>query len=382
MALEAQIFFGDANLAMPEDAMGWLVEIRVEQELNKPTKFALRFEDDLCGDGPAMEGRDEIAPNMMITVIAGAGNVPPVCLARGPIVRLRSSSQLGGAGSWVEAHCETRQVEMDRVPISAKWTGAHQGIVEGLLSHYDFTPDVADVEGTADEQDNQLNQSGTDFAFLNKMASEHGVDFWVTYDAANEGAMALVEETAHFKISPPLAGALPGALGGFTLLPEEGSPVFRLNAVGDDCPTVSSFEAEADLERPTSGEVSTVEPGGEETPEQPVSETPSTQGSGPTVETLGDVQRTITTAGPGSSEEQTRRQQAALRAAAWFVEGKASTSTELLHAIVIPHDIIAVEGAGPRLSIPYQIKAVTHVINGVAHMMDIKLRSNFLGEAA
>lgn len=362
--------------------MGWLAEIRVEQELNKPTKFALRFEDDLCGDGPAMAGRSEIAPNTMITVIAGAGNVPPVCLARGPIVRIRASNQLGGAGSWVEAHCETRQVEMDRVPVSAKWTGAHKGIVEGLLASYTFTPDVTDVEGTADEQEHQLNQSGTDLAFLNKMASEHGVDFWLTYEAQVAGPAAVVTETAHFKISPPLAGALPGALGGFSLFPSEDGPVVRLNAVGDDCPTVNRFEAEADLERPTSGQVSTVDATTGGQVDQPTQADPDTQGDGPTVQSFGNVQRTITSSGPGGTEEQTRRQQAALRAAAWFVEGKATTSTEMLHAIVVPHEIIKVEGAGPQLSIPYQVKAVTHVINGVAHLMDIKLRSNFMGEAA
>lgn len=382
MAMAALIFFGDGNLAFPEDAMGWLAEIRVEQELNKPTKFALRFEDDLCGDGPAMADRAEIAPTTMITIMAGAGNVAPVCLARGPIVRVRSSTQLGGSGSWIEAHCETRQVEMDRVPVSAKWTGAHDGVVSGVLGSYDFSPDVADVQGTADEDENQLNQSGTDLAFLNKMASEHGVDFWITYDAEPLGSLALIDETAHFKISPPVANALPGALGGFTLIPKEDGPVFRLNAVGDDCPTVNTFEVEADLERPTTGQVSTIDTtSGQEVDESPQA-APDTQGDGPTIQTYGDVTRTLTTAGPGGPEVQTRRQEAALRAAAWFVTGKATTSTELLHHIVIPHDIIRVEGAGAQLSIPYQVKAVTHVINGAAHMMDIKLRSNFLGEAA
>ena len=382
MALEAKVFFSDANLAMPADMIGWLVEIRVEQELNKPTKFALRFEDDLCEGQPAMQNRDEIAPGTIITVIAGAGDVEPVCLARGPITRIRSSATVGGPGSWIEAHCETRQVEMDRVPVSAKWTGAHQGIVEGLLAHYDFVPDVADVEGTADENRNQLNQSGTDFAFLNKMASDHGVEFWLSYEAADMGPMALVTETAHFRISPSTAGALPGALGGFTLFPEPSAPVLRLNTVGRICRTVSSFEAEADLERPTSGEVSTIDTSQGQEVAQPTEAEPETQGEGNTVESFGDVQRTITTNGPGGPEQQTRRQAAALRAAAWFVEGKATTSAQLLHAVVVPHQILQVEGAGDQLSIPYQVKAVTHVINAASHMMDLKLRSNFLGQPA
>lgn len=383
MSMEATIYFGEGNARLPEDAMGWLAEIRVEQELNKITKFALRFEDDLCGDGPAMAGRDEIAPGTMMTVIAGAGNVAPVCLARGPITRIKSSTQIGGAGSWVEAHCETRQIEMDRVPVRSKWIGPHQGIVEGLLGSYGFTPDVANVEGEAGEDANQLNQSGTDLAFINKMASEHGVDFWISYDAAAVGPVAVVTETAHFKISPPVSDALPFDIGAFSLQPNPEGPVFRLNATGDDCPTVNAFNGDVDLERPTTGQVNTHDTTSGSADETQTTAAPDTQGDGPTVGDFGDgVRREITTAGPGDVTEQSRRQNGALRAASWFVEASANSSTELLHHIVVPHDIIQVEGAGPQLSIPYQVKAVTHVINGAAHMMDIKLRSNFMGVAA
>ena len=382
MTLEAMVFYGNGNAELPADAMGWLIEIRVEQELNKPTRFALRFEDDLCGEAPAMAGRSEIAPNTMITVVAGTGtNVGQVCLARGPIVRIRSSNQFGGSGSWVEAHCETRQVEMDRLPVQAKWTGPHDGIVKGLLAQYQFTPDVAYVTGSADEQDHQLNQSGTDFAFLNKMATDHGVDFWLTYEASIVAGTAVVSETAHYKISPPLAGELPGAIGGFSLLPTEDGPVFRLTTGSYACPTVNSFNGEADLERPTSAQTGAVDPAGGGTSDQGTEADPDTQEDGPTLSDFGAT-RTLQAPGPGPTEDQIRRQEAALRAAAWFVEGSASTSTELLHHIVIPHQIIRVEGAGPQLSIPYQVKQVTHVINGVAHMMDIKLRSNFMGAAA
>lgn len=382
MGLEANIYWGDGNEILPEDAKAWLVEVRVEQELNKVTKFALRFEDDLCGDGPAMANRPEIAPNTMITVIAGAGNVAPVCLVRGPITRIKSSAQLGGAGSWIEAHCESRQIEMDRVPVRAKWTGDHAQIVEGLLGSYDFEVETANVDGQAGEGDDQLNQSGTDFAFLNKLASEHGVDFWITYGATPQGTGVQVTETAHFKISPPVPDDAPFSLGEFSLSPDDGGVVFRLNSVGDDCPTVNSFDADVDLERPTSGSVSTQDTSDGQAADDQSEAAPDTQGDGPTIESFGDVQREITTSGPGNTEQQTRRQEAALRAASWFVEATATTSTELLKSIVIPHDTIQVEGAGPQLSIPYAVKAVTHVINGAAHMMDIKLRSNYLGDAA
>jgi len=383
MSLETSIYFGADNAKMSDDTLKWLVEVRVEQDLNKITKFALRFEQDLCEDGPSLDDRPEIVPNTMITIIAGAGNVAPVCLARGPITRVRSSSQLGGAGSWLEAHCETRQVEMDRAAVQSKWIGSHKGVVEGLLGTYQMTPDVANVEGEAGEEDDQLNQSGTDFAFLNKMASEHGVDFWLSYEADTAtGANAVVTEHAHFKISPPVSDAAPFDLDAFTLSASAPGPVFRLNAVGNDCPTVNSFDADIDFERPTTAQAATQDTtSGEEAQTESQGEGGTGQPQEVSVD-VGEVRRVITITAPGNPDELNRKQNAALRAASWFVEGTATTSVELLHHIVVPHDIIQVEGAGDQLSIPFQVKSVTHVINSAAHMMDIKLRSNTIGVAA
>jgi len=68
-----------------------------------------------------------------------------------------------------------------------------------------------------------------------------------------------------------------------------------------------------------------------------------------------------------------------LTEAGWFVEAAASTTAHMLGGVLMPHDVIEVEGLGPVHSGPYQVKAVTHVINAADHFMDIELRRNAIG---
>ncbi|WP_270731615.1 hypothetical protein [Shimia sp. Alg240-R146] len=383
MSFGAEILFGDDNQPLPPEVAQWLAEVRVEHELNKPAKFALRFEDDLCGDAPAVSNRPELRPNTMLSVMVANGNSKD-CLVRGRVTQIKSSSQLGGPGSWIEAHCLSRQVEMDRETFQVNWAGPEKDIVTSVLQGYDFQPDVKNVQDKTYDDEEQLNQRGTDFAFLNKLASENGVDFWISYETSDPNPLtgeSEITEHAHFRISPEVPdGAFD--IGGFELIPNDDTPSFRVNVLGDDCPNVNLFTAEVDAERPNAanGQGVDLADGAEE--DAASEESAETQGDGPTLSLVDGVQRTVAPAGPGTGEDQTRRQDAMLRASSWFVEAKVSTSAHMLGAILSPHDIIDVKGAGPEYSIPYQVKSVIHVINAADHLMDVTLRSNFIGEAA
>ncbi|MEM9332930.1 MAG: hypothetical protein AAGA53_16535 [Pseudomonadota bacterium] len=383
MSFGAEILFGDNNKPLPTEVAQWLAEVRVEQELNKPAKFALRFEDDLCGEAPAVSGRSELTPNTMMTVMV-ANEEEKVCLVRGRVIQVKSSSQLGGPGSWVETHCESRQVEMDRETFQVNWAGPEKDIISSVLSGYDFVPDVKNVQDKTYDEENQLNQRGTDFAFLNKLASENGVDFWISYEVEPPNLFtgdSTITEHAHFRISPEVPdGAF--SIGGFSLLPQDDGPSFRVNVIGDECPNVNLFTADIDAERPNAAEGQAVDLASASEENAASEESAETQGDGPTLKLVDGVTRTVAPAGPGGGEDQTRRQEAALRAASWFVEAKVSTSAHMLGAVLSPHDLIDVVGAGAEYSIPYQVKAVTHVITAADHMMDVVLRSNFVGEAA
>jgi hypothetical protein len=89
--------------------------------------------------------------------------------------------------------------------------------------------------------------------------------------------------------------------------------------------------------------------------------------------------RDVSITSAGNQDELNARAESALTESGWFVEATASTTEHMLGGVLMPHDVIAVEGLGPVDSGPYQVKAVTHVINAADHFMDIQLRRNAVG---
>ncbi|WP_118136104.1 hypothetical protein [Oceanicella sp. SM1341] len=388
MGFGAIITTGDDNLPLPDSLAQWLAEVRVEEELSRPTKFALRFEDDLCGDRPAVEGRPEIAANAMVSVLVPDGNAL-ACLVRGRITRVESTARVGGVGSSLTAHGESRKVEMDRETVQATWEGQEAQIVTSILQGYGFEPKVADVTTRTYTAAEQLNQRGTDLALLDKIAGENGVEFWLSYKVSPPpplppGAGYGIEETAHFRISPEVPSDTPFDIGEFSLTPlDADAPSLRVSVPGDDCPNVNLFRARVESERPNRAVGAAIDAASGETGRTDTSADPATVAEGRTLDALDGVTRTIVTSGPGDDADQSRRDAAALREASWFVEATVSTSAQLLKGRVIrTHQVVNARGAGPRFSIPYQAKTVTHVITAADHMMDMTLRSNVIGEEA
>ncbi len=382
MGFGATITTGDANQPLRPELAQWLVEARVEQELSKPTRFAVRFEDDICGDQPAVAGAPELRPNTVIAVVAPAGN-RRYCRVRGRITQVKCSTRFGGQGSWLEVHGEDRRVEMDRVCVQAAWTGRASDAATQIIAAYGFTPDVEQTSTVYEENGNTLSQRDTDLGFLEKIASENSMQLWIEYEvggALNPLDTAIsVTETAKLRMSPS-PGANPGPPAPPVLVPSD-TPTIRVNVRGDTCPNVTAFNAEVDNERPNAARGSTVnardgavdDAGGES------AQAPIDDGAG--LVEIDGVERTICVASPGDSEEQRRRQQAALTEESWFVEATASTTAHMLNGVLAPHEVVSVTGAGAQLSGAYQVKEVTHVVNASDHYMDVKLRSNRLGEA-
>lgn len=381
MGFGATITTGETNQPLRAELAQWLVEARVEQELSKPTRFAVRFEDDICGDRPAVAGAPELRPNTILAILAPAGEMR-MCLVRGRITQVKSSTRLGGQGSWLEVHGEDRRVEMDRVCVQASYTGHASDAASSILAAYGFTPDVEATSAVYNDDSNKLSQRGTDLDFLEKIADENSMELWVEYEVGSAtgppGAGVPVTETAKLRMSPP-AGASSGPLAPPTLVPS-GTPEIRVNVRGDECPSVASFDAEIDSERPNRAVGATVNAGdgavddaGGESQQPPI-------GDGQSLVEIDGVERTLCVASPGDSDEQRRRQQAALTEASWFVEVTLSTTAHMLGGVLAPHQIVQVRSAGERLSGAYQVMTVTHVVNASDHYQDAKIRTNRLGQ--
>ena len=378
MSFGAVITYGDNNQPIPDELSQWLVEVRIEQELNKPARFAIRFEDDICGDSFEVQNNMVLQPDSLIGIFVPVNNQESLqtsemeCLIIGRVTKIKSSLQLGGPGTWIEFHGEDRRIEMDRLAVTANWQGNGADIISSILSSYDFNPDVSDIDSEYTETE-QLNQSGTDLSFLNKIINEHGLNFWIEYevDSVNQAnGQYSVNQTAIVKISPPDEGATD-----LTLLPIDNQEAsFRVNVIQSQCPNVNVFSAEVDTEVPNArlGQ-------NNETESHESEQRTEAIGEGQTITEVGGAVRTIPRNSPGTEEDRQLRERSTLREASWFVEASVSTSVHMYGKTIHPHSIILVEGAGNTLSVPYQVKSVTHVVNASDHMMDIKLRSNTLG---
>jgi hypothetical protein len=381
MGFGAIVTSSDAYTPVP-DLQRWLVEARVEMELSKPTKFAIRFDDTNCEGGSEVFNHPAIQSNEMIGIFVRAGKKRDKleCLVFGPVTKIHTASMIGGDGSWVEVRGEDRRVVMNRVGVQATWDGFAADAAKAILDVYEFEYEIENTLKTYDaEHNNGLSQRATDLAFLEDIARRNVFEFWLDYAAeemAATGGITLTT-TARMKSSPPKGGAflIPGPP---ILIADQGLEI-NVNPPPDKCVKVTKFDARVDFERPNAAlgfgqKMETAEPvqtPGEETIE-PV--TPDWN----TLREIDGVKREQLTAAVPDPDEQQLAERAMLNEAAWFVEVDCSTTLEMIEFCVKPHMIVDVKNAGPRLTGAFQVKSAIHVINAADHFIDFKLRANGL----
>lgn len=370
---------GEDRVVLPDRLAQWLVEARVEMELSAPTRFALRFEDDICGDEPAVEGADELSQGRHLGLFV-LRDEELECLVYGPVTRVRSSSTLAGAGSWVEIHGEDRRVEMDRVGVQAVYTGRASAVAASILRAHGFEPDTQQTLIVHDEQDNQLSQRATDLVFLQDIARRNNMELWLSYGAqraAGTDTIALTE-TANLRTSPTRtqAGDAPSLP---TLVPEP-ERVLKVNPPPDDCATVSRFEARIDYEKPAAAKGFALSSAGDKRLVSQLVASAEPVDPGKPVP-LGDTEREAIPPPEPTPEEGRLAQDALVFEQSWFVEVDCSTTLDLAGFLLRPHQIVDVAHAGARLSGAYQVMAVTHVVTPTDHYMDCTIRANGLGGA-
>ena len=237
-------------------------EIEVQQTIEGPTTFRVRFAVDICGADMRLLDDERLKPNdpdTELTVMAILNGVTHV-LAHGVIAERQVSLAPGGPGSYLEVRGQDRRVVMDREQRTASHSGSAADIVTPILSRYGFETDVVNTPIEYDEDSTTLNQTETDLAFVDQLAGRSDSRFWIDWSAENGLAGFEVTETAHFKPSPPRSNALGGLLPSIPLLAPDSPPELKLSS-GDGCSNVSSFEVSANAEAPTgSGPIERVAP--------------------------------------------------------------------------------------------------------------------------
>jgi hypothetical protein len=378
VTVRAVITSGDGFETLPFANLA--TEVRVEQELSKPTRFAVRFTDHLCNGSFEVSGATQIKANTPIAIFARVG-ARLECLVYGPVGKVRTSSMIGGTGSWVEIHGEDQRVIMGRIGVDATWTGYASDAAKRILSAHGFHKHkVQTTTIKYDEKKHKLGQRATDLAFLEDIARKNNLEFWLTYDVAqaagaNLDAVVLTcTPEVHIEGSPP-QGDFPQPP---RLSPNAGRVINVQPPLGE-CARVTRFDVKVDFERPNAayGFAQSYDD-----PKPVRSDAKAKQdkinAEAASIAKVAGVERKPISAPETDEDEFELAQVAALTEAAWFVEVECSTTLDLVDFLVQPHMIVDVQNATPGLSGAYQVMTATHVINASDHFIDFKLRANGL----
>jgi hypothetical protein len=362
------------DLGLTED----LAEIEVQQTIEGPTSFRVRFAVDIC-DGDLTLLEDERLtpgqPDTEVTIFAFVDGESHV-LVHGIITERQVSLTEGGAGSWLEVRGQDRRAAMNREERQLAHSGKASDIVDQILRSYGFDVDIGTTQIEYDEDGNTLNQTETDLAFIDKLAGRNGVRFWLDWSADTGLAGLQITETAHFRASPPRGEQNAAGIAPPVLLAPDEAPELRLNS-GGGCSNLQSFELSANAEAPNrSGPIQRVNPNQGSVDETEVPE-PSDAPLGEDPPSPTPRTRRVVTA--GDANEARVQNQAALDDAAWSVQATAETSVHALGGLVTPHQVIRVTGGGRLNSGNYFVKAVAHAIDASDHKLRIELLRNALG---
>lgn len=382
MGFGAIIAAGEKNKLLRNDLVDCITEVRVEQFLDKPTLFAIRFQEDISGGNPRIMNATELQCEQMITIAVKVGNADK-CLVRGPITNIKCSTKLGGPGSWYEIHGQDRRIELDREYISHVETGlASQAAKEILEKKFDKT-DVESTKIMYGKAMPTLNKRSTDDTFIRRIACSYNLHYWVEYGCKQNGQLLEVEETVNLKSSPSRpkdAPTKPISVDQIKLTPTV-SVKLRVNVDKDQCQNVTTFDLKMNSERPSQFKDKSINDNKVKIHDVEIQQNPQQVivkgGRRLTDDCVKPRNVCIITA--GNPEELHCKAESALTAAGWLLEATANTTAHMLGGILMPHDVIEVEGLGNKHSGPYQVKAVTHVINASDDLMEVQLRRNAVG---
>lgn len=378
MGFDLLLAGGEDNRLFSDDLLSCLVEIRVEQSLDQPSRFAVRFQDDIEGGKLKKTGLPELQLGQIVTVVVDRGNGQYACLCRGTILQHESQMTRGGPGSSLTVLGPDRRDLLARTVRDQNWSGRASDVARTLLApvypnvEVDQTSEVYDLNG------NSLPQRAHDLEFLTRTAADNGLHFWIAYSGAAAlptGSLS-VTETAKWKASPPLQTGLPAGIPA-TLPLSDDSLTLRYNVPRGDCPNLTRFALQTDGARPStaSGTSQNLNDAGTD-PVETRDQAAPMGGQGQGLAQRAPA-RDIRPRPQAGARNMRRRSQAALQDAGFFVSADISTTRYLLKDVLEPHQVVGVEGVGGANGMtPFRVKSVTHVINGIGHFMDAVIETN------
>jgi phage protein D len=174
---------------LPPDMYANLTLARVEESVQLPDFFELRFDD------PHFELFDRAMFAVGTRVeVAFRAEGDPVVVTAGEVTALAVEQGLAGRHELVLTGLDLTH-RLARIPKSRSFQRVTDAdIASRIAGEYSLTPDV---DGTGEVHDYVLQASESDYSFLRRRAGRIGFDFWIT------------EQTFHFKKKPAGAGTPP-----------------------------------------------------------------------------------------------------------------------------------------------------------------------------
>lgn len=377
-----------------------IIEVRVEQHLDKQTTFAIRFQEDFADSEEIETIQRYFAKSRGVAICVAQGEPSEanpaalVCLVRGQVENVTYEVNIGGSGSSFEVRGQDTRTLINRVAKTRRTSGTSDNVIAKLVGPCaSEPPEVGESFKNYHKKKIVHRYTGSELEAVYDLAKKCAFSFWLTYTVENPGTdHYVVKVTPHVKPSPdrdenPKEKA-PTNLGDLGLIPGPSTAELRILGTEEACETVANFSVTIDGEALVTavsngqdidfGTEQSTEATSQDDPLNSGEDVGKVGGNDPEVYTdWGEpVPKSAKVSRRGDPEVAKWQAYAAATEASWYVKGEALTSMHMIKQALAPHDIVEVVGGGCGIAGKYQLSDVTHVINPAEHWMELKLRSN------
>ena len=349
----------DGTPASPE-LLAAIQQVEVEDHASLADMLRLRLSVAVTANGAAWKViDDDLFPrlaNVQVRVTVGSGPAEPLINAYVLETAAEFSSQPGESTLNVVAMDPTLLMNLDE-KVKAWPNMTDSDIATAIFGDYNFTPVVESTSIQRSETNQTPIQRGTDIQFLQRLARRNGYECYVETNAQTGNV------EGHFH--PPQLQQTP-----------QGVLTVGMGQAGN----VTSLKVRHDMLRPVTVQANGLDvSSGEAQSGQADSASLRTIGSQAALS--GDRPRRVLLSGTGLVEtsELQAYAQAVVDQSSWAIWAEGEVNTVVYGSVLHAKRLVAVRGAGRRLSGDYYVEKVLHVLNAQGYVQRFTLRRNALG---
>ena len=353
--------------AVEDDFYGAILSLTVAENTATASSLNMRLQIDLLDDGSWSYLEDErivLFRKIKVSIgfssgkgIAGAlsgitgGNDKPAPVFEGYITSIAPSMDSLPGNSTLDIQAIDTTVLMGLEEKIASWPNLSDSeIVEQILRAYDVETEVESTSTTHQENDTTITQRGTDIQFVREIAARNGMEFYFGTDQDSG------DVTAFFR--PPQLDGTPQSDLAIHFGDESNMRSFSARLSGQRPLSVKTQQIDIKSNSPNTGQstdISRTKLG-----ENDLNELEASTLGG--LLTPKDALSQLLLLGPPTSDptELQTLAQAVRDDAAWCIVAQGEINSEAYQAVLRPHRLVLVKGAGTSFSGKYYVTRVVH----------------------